>query len=181
MKNSLTILLICFGALACSKSKHSNGSGSNQTLHTTYTASINVGGKVYNTSNYTDYNNTTSSYQWDGLSLYFGFPACSAHLDGDSYQVSVWDTAQGVITSQPLLQFDMPNQANFTNYNSPIANIYFLDTAYTGTAIVSASITNSGHHTGSGSISLQGLVVPAYSEDTIPFSASINFTNALNY
>ncbi|HTR31108.1 MAG TPA: hypothetical protein VMH27_17675 [Puia sp.] len=178
----LVLLSICFVAFACSKSNKSKGGGGNTSaLHTTYTASVNVGGKVYNTSNYSDYSNVTSNYQWDGLNLYFGLPACSAHLVGDYYQVSVWDTASGAMTSQPLLQFNAPNQNNFEDYNSPTAYINFLDSAYAGTASVSASITSSGKHTGNGSFTLQGVVVSLYSGDSLAFTASVNFTNALSY
>lgn len=179
MKKIVFALLIFSIFFACKKSKNSKNNASS--VVTSYQANLNIGGKVYNTSNSTVYNSSTSNYQWDGLNLYFDFPACIAHNIGEYYQVLIWDTAGGAITSQELLQFDAPGLKDFTNYYSPVADIYLLDTAYSGTAVVSGAITSNGNKTANGTFNLQGRVASIYSADSISFSASVTFTNATSY
>lgn len=148
---------------------------------TSYKASVNIGGQMYSTSNYTKYNSAGSNYQWDGLNIYFGFPSCSAYATGDYYQVSIWDTASGAITSEPFLQFNVPGVGDCANYNSPSALVYVLDTAYSGNIFVSGSITKNGNHTCNGTFSLHGLVASPYSLDSISVSGTGTFTNLPYY
>ncbi len=116
---------------------------------TSYSATLNLGATVYYPSNYTIYNSNTSNYQWDGLNLYFDFHSIIAHNAGEYYQVIIWDTVGGTMTSQEFLQFDMPAFKGFSNYYSPVVDIFF-ETAYSGTALVSGNIASHGNKTGNG-------------------------------
>jgi hypothetical protein len=180
MKNIILACLICCVLFSCSKSKKSKNNVPASVI-TSYNVNVNVGGKVYSSSNSTVYNSAASNYQWDGLSIYFNYPACSAYNTGGFYQVSLWDTAGGAITTQQFLEFALPGVKNISNYYSPLANIYFLDTGYSGSAFVSATIANNGNHTCNVTFNLQGRVASYYSLDSMSFSAAGTFTNAPYY
>jgi hypothetical protein len=178
MKQLLFASLICLIILACTKEKKSK-----QTIpanvSTSYTANLSVGDKVYNASNYTVRIPTTSNYQWDGLNIYSDYPALGATEVNGGYEIFAFDTAAGAITQQPLLLFGVPGVKVFSNYSTILVNIYLFDTAYSGTALVSAAITGNGNKTYNGTFSLNGMVASDYSADSIPFSASGTFTNAI--
>jgi len=178
MKKLFWLLLFCMIAVSCTKNKSSKNKNS---VITSYSVNLNVAGKVYNSSNSSVYNNSSLNYQWDGLSIYFTYPTCSASSNGEYYQVMIWDTAGGAITNQELLQFDMPGTKSVANYFSPYVEIYFLDSLYSGTAVVSGSISKNGNNTCNGNFSLQGMVVSSYGIDSVAFSASGTFTNMPYY
>jgi hypothetical protein len=176
MKQIINSILLCLGLFACSKNSNSVTPGIHSVV-ASYDANITIGSNSYQTSNFTAYNSAMQLFQFDGLNLYSDLPACIDSNLTSYQQVLMYDTGSGGLLNQAFLDFTMPSRKSFSNYTSPFISVFFNNTSYSGTGIVSANITDNGNQTISGSYNINGLVGNPAGSGSLSFSASGNFTN----
>ena len=152
----------------------------------TFATVITVGSKVYTTENLSLFTDSSHLYKYDNENIYAGYPTCFIFLD-TIYTVALEDTSKGGISRYSLLNFSFAAIGSSSKYNSSKVFVYFDDNAYVGSAIVSADIAKNSDGNLNGSFELQGHLVtlqnidsiPPFTLDSLAFSSSGTFTNAI--
>ena len=188
MKIILTFSILCLIFYACKKS--------NTDIQYTYpivsyTLHTNLENQVYDHSHSSKFEREMDYpfgfISWDNGTVVGSSYACRAEYTGTFYKIHLYDSAVGgLIDTRSILIFTLPSTSiiSFTNHNDTSVLINIRDTAYSGHAIVSVTIT--GQETNlnatpsfitSGSFTMSGIASNEYSSDSVSFSSSGTFTN----
>jgi len=179
---------MCIIMYACKKS---NASSSHTYPTISYTLHTNFQNQVYDHSHSSRHELSMGrGYElinWDSGTAVGSSYACRAEYTGRFYRVHLYDSPAGsFVDTRSILVFTLPliNLHSFTDYNDTSVLINIRDTAYSGHAIVSVTITSQESNfdatpsfTTNGSFSMSGIVSNRYSPDSVSFLSSGTFTN----
>ena len=191
MKKIVAILLMCITSYACSKKNDSSNSNQHTYPTISYTLHTNFENQVYDHSHSSRHELRMGQpfdlINWDNGTAVGSSYACRAVYLGTFYKVHLYDSAVGSFSdTRSILIFTLPSTSinSFTNHNDTSVSINIRDTAYSGHAIVSVTITSQEGNlnatpsfTTNGSFSMSGIVSNGYSSDSVSFLSSGTFTN----
>jgi|WetSurMetagenome_2_1015567.scaffolds.fasta_scaffold387774_1 hypothetical protein len=180
MRNTILGILFFICVIACKKSHNVPVA-----IPAGFATVIKVGSKVYTTENQSLCMDNNHLYRFDGKDIYAGYPSCFVYFDS-IYTVALEDTSRGEVSKYSLITFSFDSTGSVSKYNSKVF-VYFNDTGYIGSAIVSAEIFKNSNGSLNGTFELQGSLVTIKNLDSIPpltldslaFSSSGTFTNAI--